>query len=557
MNLYPHQEKARLETYAHIRAGKSDITLASSTGSGKTAIARQFTADAMSRDGVRVLFNCHRDILIHQTARTFRDIGEPIGLVFGDKKLENRDARIQIATFQSLASRWDAWLADWIGDGENLVMLDDESHITSWTDVIKRARAQATKAKRIKLTATPWRLKKTEGFLDISDALVQTANVIALQAQHRLCKMRYFGVHQDGRPDLSGVKKLSGGDYKLDDLARATNRPEYVKALVNQWKSIAPGRRTIAFSVDVQHAEDIAEAFNAAGIPAACVSGSTSDRDCDRIYKDLAARRILVLASCQKLCEGFDVPAVSCVILARKTASRCIHIQQIGRGARTWNGETWEEGPGGILFKPCPDEPRKQDCIVIDQAGNLANLGYLESILSYELQKGQPADIVVASKGRKPRFCPICEVECDPGAVVCPNPSCKHEFPKPAVKKVAPPPGLVEVKPEMQIAMARQDFDGPQKWYNTAMWKAMCAARLTPPTRPWNEFHRRFAKRSDSWYRHLIFGENFTEENVMTFTKYLDKCLSKRLISPETKWAFLEREFGPAKAQLSLFVKAS
>ncbi len=57
--------------------------------------------------------------------------------------------------------------------------------------------------------------------------------------------------------DLESVRTLAG-DFIESDLARAVNTPERNQRIVTAWKQHASGRKTLCFTVDVQHALDLA-----------------------------------------------------------------------------------------------------------------------------------------------------------------------------------------------------------------------------------------------------------------------------------------------------------
>ena len=59
-----------------------------------------------------------------------------------------------------------------------------------------------------------------------------------------------------------------------------------------------------------------------------------------------AQREIEVLTNCAVLTEGYDNPALDCIILARPTKSKLLFTQMIGRGTRTF--------------------PDKKDCLILD-----------------------------------------------------------------------------------------------------------------------------------------------------------------------------------------------
>lgn len=53
-----------------------------------------------------------------------------------------------------------------------------------------------------------------------------------------------------------------------------------------------------------------------------------------------------MITNCQILTEGFDEPSISCILMARPTASRVLYTQCLGRGLRL--------------------APGKEDCLIID-----------------------------------------------------------------------------------------------------------------------------------------------------------------------------------------------
>jgi superfamily II DNA/RNA helicase len=110
------------------------------------------------------------------------------------------------------------------------------------------------------------------------------------------------------------------------------------------------GRRAICFVVTVEHARHLATAFLAAGIPAASVSGETPLVERKQLYRALRAGSLKVLTNVLVLTEGFDLPQVECVIMARPTQSRALFVQCIGRGLRL--------------------APTKRECVILDLTDN-------------------------------------------------------------------------------------------------------------------------------------------------------------------------------------------
>jgi superfamily II DNA or RNA helicase len=308
-SLRPYQIKFVKDVYACISAGDRRILCVAPTGSGKTVISAQVASHAFQR-ARKVLFLIHRDALLEQTSAKFKHFKIQCGLIKSGHR-ENREAKVQIASVQTLACR------DWWLDFEPDLIIVDECHIVAWSEIVQKMMAQVfPDAIYLGLTATPWRLSKTQGMGDVFEALVCAPMPYELIEQGYLVKPCYFGLAQ---ADLDRVGTISG-DYDESELAIVCDQPELVRNIVQEWKRIAYGRRTIVFAVNVAHSKHLCESFQSAGIPSAHVDGSTPLKERDRIYAQLAAGEILVLCSCQALTEGFDCPSVSAILLCRPTA---------------------------------------------------------------------------------------------------------------------------------------------------------------------------------------------------------------------------------------------
>lgn len=321
--LRPYQKQFIVDVYAQIRAGKKRILGLSGTGTGKTVVAAQVIAHAVTKKR-RSLFVVHRDTLISQTYQKLIEFGlSDCGFIKSGWK-ENKEALIQVASVQTMSRR--SWWHDY---GASVIILD-EAHLTSFHAVVQQMMHSIyTDAIYLGLTATPWRLSKRESLGDIFESLVCAPMPRELIDANFLVKPSYFSPNQ---ADLESVGTTRTGEFDDEQLALACDRPELIQQTVRDWFKLAYGRRTIVFTVNVLHARHLAEAFVNAGVSAAYVDGSMPEKVTDQIYRQLATGEKIVLCSCQKLVEGFDIPAVSAVILARPTHSRSLHFQMIGRG---------------------------------------------------------------------------------------------------------------------------------------------------------------------------------------------------------------------------------
>ena len=359
--LRPYQQEVIAEAYRLIRQGAKRLLVFAPTGSGKTVIASQIVAHAAGR-GRRVLFAVHRDCLVSQTYQKFQQFGVSCGFIKAGWQ-ENREAAVQIASVQTMLSR------DWWQHFAAEVVFLDEAHLTGFTGVSGRMMAVThPKAVYIGLTATPWRLSPQEGMGDVFEQLVCAPMPQDLIEAGFLVKPAYYGAQL---ADLSQVKTNADGEFDKTQLALASDQPEIVQRVVEEWRRRAQGRPTVAFAVNVRHSQHLCQAFLEAGIKAAHVDGTTPIKDRERIYQQLGAGEISVLSSCQALTEGFDVPAVSAILLCRGTQSKALHVQMVGRGLR---------------LSPATS---KRDCLVLDFAGNVERHGFIEDIKEIRLRRGR------------------------------------------------------------------------------------------------------------------------------------------------------------------------
>ncbi len=188
-------------------------------------------------------------------------------------------------------------------------------------------------------------------------------------------------------------------------------RPTLVGDILEQWKKHANAagkpRSTIIFACNVAHSRHIVNVFRHAGISAEHLDGQVPEKDREAILDRLAGGQTSIVSNVLLLSEGFDCPPVSCIVIARPTASRTLFIQMVGRALR-----------------PCPAKG-KTDCVILDHAGNAFRHGLISEITCYELEAGDTLDL-----SKEPRAackkCPSCYAVVQQNAQVCPE--CNYSF---------------------------------------------------------------------------------------------------------------------------------
>jgi DNA repair protein RadD len=395
---------------AAIEAGQRSILLVVPTGGGKTVIAAELILTYV-RDGKSVLIIVHREELLGQMAGKLDALGIDYGIIKAGHP-SRPEASVQIASIQTLharavrSSRIEMPPAD-------LVVFDEAHHCTAntWLDVVEHY----TKAGAVVfgMTATPCR-GDGRGLGNVFSLLIEGPTVARLTADGWLVPATVYAPY---KPDLTGVR-LVAGEYNEGQLADVMNQQKLVGDVVLHYFKINTDRRpTVVFAVNVAHAASLCNAFRDSGVLAEVVTGATPLDERRTILAKLERGEIDVVVNCAVLTEGWDSPAVSCLILARPTKSLGLFRQMVGR-----------------VLRP---HPGKTDALVIDHAGAVFEHGRVEDHIEWTLHKDQRArNKSQASRqphsARELLTCPECTAIRTAGD---PCPNCGWR-PKPKAKEV-------------------------------------------------------------------------------------------------------------------------
>ncbi len=327
-------------------SGHRDVMGVLPCGAGKSVVA----AYALSIEPAPSIFIAHRAELISGESLALaragvrhRIIGQPSlarectkrHLAEGLANHVNAHARVAVASVNTLVNMADGW-----ADSVRLVVTDECHHLLVST-IWGKARAMFRNARGLGLTATPHRADG-KGLGRHADGLFDT--LIEGPSARRIELMGFLTPHKIYAPpsdlDLSAVTVSANGDYSAKPLVAATRRSHIVGDVVSHYMRIAPGKLGMTFCVDVQAAIEQTEAFRAAGIAAEVVTGNTQIDLRNSIFRKFRQREITQLVSVDIAGEGFDLPDVEVISLARATQSYSLATQQIGRVKRILPGKT-------------------------------------------------------------------------------------------------------------------------------------------------------------------------------------------------------------------------
>ncbi len=252
---------------------------------------------------------------------------------------------VSVQTMTSPAAGKNKELQRWLAQVTLAVF--DEGHHYVKTGLWAKAVAAVGHAKLLFVTATPDRADgqglgaTADGFADI---MLEGPNTKWLIEQGYLSPFKYIAPQSD--LDVSGVPITASGDLNVKALRARVVESHLVGDVVQHYLGRAKGKRAIVFASDVQTAEEMAGAFIRAGVRAAALSGKTDPGERDKQLERFEAGELHILVNVDLFDEGFDVPAVDAVILARPTESLAKFLQMVGRGMRPVFAEGFDLGAG-------------------------------------------------------------------------------------------------------------------------------------------------------------------------------------------------------------------
>jgi superfamily II DNA or RNA helicase len=288
------------------------------TGAGKTIVGVDIINKAVTEQKHVLVLAHTREIIKQTSAKLFaHDIEH--GIIQAGY-VTRPDEPVQVASVPTLWSR--AVRSNRMELPPADILIIDEAHHCPARTYRKIIDAYPG-AVLIGLTATPCR-GDGRGLGGIFDIIIECPQVAELIAQKYLVRTRVFA---PADLDLKGVETRVG-DYVEAQLAERMDRPKLVGDIVTHWHRFGDRRKTVCFAVNVAHSLHIRD-----------LDGSIPKADRDSALARLASGETEVITNCMVLTEGWDLPEISCCILARPTRKMELYRQMVGRVLRAGAGQ--------------------------------------------------------------------------------------------------------------------------------------------------------------------------------------------------------------------------
>lgn len=232
------------------------------------------------------------------------------------------------------------------------IIIDECHYVNSKAGQYKQF-IEAKNRQVVGLTATPYRLDRTEGgsilkFLTrvrprIFSKVIYCCQIGELLSKGYLADLHYYDLTA---LDLRRVRSNStGADYDERSLLAEYERCGFYDKLSNtvvkvlQPKSGIPRKGVLVFTAFTKEARQLVDKLQSIRVNSAIVTGETPKKEREAILEGFKRREIKVVANVGVLTTGFDYPALDTVVLARPTKSLGLYYQMVGRAIRPFDGK--------------------------------------------------------------------------------------------------------------------------------------------------------------------------------------------------------------------------
>ena len=346
MNLRPYQQEDLIKCQRDIMAGKNRNLIVWATGLGKTVLMAHIVGRLRKK---RALIIVNREELVWQTVDKIKASYPELNVSV--EKAEHRstpDSEVVIASIQTIGSVREE------PDGtpifsDRLKTIDpetfdfiicDEVHnaaADSYRNVLKYFMVYLSDPKYndnnkvfLGMTATPNR-SDNQGLNEFFNHITSVRD-IRWGIQHKyLTDIEAYRV--ETTVDISDVK-ITAGDFNHRQLEKKINTPARNELVAKKYIEITGGKKALFFTLDIQHAEDLAAELRKQGIKAMSVSSRTPGPLRKEILDSHKRGELTALCSALLCTEGYDDPTIEVGCMVRPFRSGRIYRQAVGRVLR-------------------------------------------------------------------------------------------------------------------------------------------------------------------------------------------------------------------------------
>ena len=383
--LREYQQEAVDATLAHFRKSNDAAVIVLPTGAGKSLVIAELARLARRK----ILVLTHVKELVEQNHAKYQSYGLTGGIFAAGLKRKENQCQVTFASVQSVSANLEKFK-----DEYSLVIIDECHRISDnddsqYSTIINQLKQSNRDLKVLGLTATPYRMGMGwiyryhyRGFVRSDQDRPFQRCIYELPLSYMINRGYLTKPHlidaAVAQYDFSALPQNRFGEYVEKDVNQLlSNNQRVTRSIIEQVVTLAEKRRAVMiFAATVAHAREI-EGY----LPeqeTALITGETHLMERDFLIQQFKQGDLKYLVNVSVLTTGFDAPHVDFIAILRPTQSVSLYQQIVGRGLRLYDG--------------------KEDCLIIDYAGNSFNLHHPEVGEKKPSSDSEPVQV----------FCPGC-----------------------------------------------------------------------------------------------------------------------------------------------------
>ena len=383
--LREYQQEAVDATLAHFRKSNDAAVIVLPTGAGKSLVIAELARLARRK----ILVLTHVKELVEQNHAKYQSYGLTGGIFAAGLKRKENQCQVTFASVQSVSANLEKFK-----DEYSLVIIDECHRISDnddsqYSTIINQLKQSNRDLKVLGLTATPYRMGMGwiyryhyRGFVRSDQDRPFQRCIYELPLSYMINRGYLTKPHlidaAVAQYDFSALPQNRFGEYVEKDVNQLlSNNQRVTRSIIEQVVTLAEKRRAVMiFAATVAHAREI-EGY----LPeqeTALITGETHLKERDFLIQQFKQGELKYLVNVSVLTTGFDAPHVDFIAILRPTQSVSLYQQIVGRGLRLYDG--------------------KEDCLIIDYAGNSFNLHHPEVGEKKPSSDSEPVQV----------FCPGC-----------------------------------------------------------------------------------------------------------------------------------------------------
>ena len=362
LSLRPYQV-SMIEEALDVLDYESTALCIAPTGAGKTIILSQImqghlkTGKGRSPRRKKILVLQHTKELLQQNRDKVALWCPKVKTSLFHSEEKDTQGRIVFAMVQTLCRHYKKF------PKVDLVVIDEAHHAVakSYLKIVNHLKEKNQDLKILGMTATPNRGDR-QGLKSLFKSVTSQIYLSDLIGDGYLVAPRIFTVDAGQQKDLRSIlwtQDNPNGQSRFINKQQQWDKANTVltdnlalnEEVIRHWQEKAQGKKTVVFCSTLHHAKEIRDTFERHGIGATHINGEMPTEERLESLRRFELPKgnpheATVITNAAVLTEGWDFPAIECVILLRPMSYEATYVQMIGRGLRS--------------------SPGKTDCIVLD-----------------------------------------------------------------------------------------------------------------------------------------------------------------------------------------------